>query len=157
MNEQEREPLMLLEALVLAKQLGNGHFVGRWNEKGEWADPECRFYTNGCGLIWDATNAERDPSLSEAARIIRPARALPMNGREALEWLMESPERTVHDDPNSKYPYQYRWGRAGVEFTEPGSDDWSIDTSFDFCDDYYPVIGDNAWEDVTAQVRVVVE
>jgi hypothetical protein len=146
MNEQEREPLMLLEALVLAKQLGNGHFAGRWNEKGEWADPECRFYTNGCGLIWDATNAQRDPSPSEAARIIRPAKR-EVSLVEALRWA-EQDESRVFSRGNVTCRF------ADGELQVKVSRGWNTATVYDW---RIPCTIDEGWEDVTAQVRVVVE
>jgi hypothetical protein len=148
MNEQEKEPLMLLEALVLAKQLGNGHFVGRWNERSEWADPECRFYTNGCGLIWDATNAQRDPSLSEAARIIRPAKR-EVDLIDAMAWAKQDDTRTF-DMHNTQYRVRgvelQSWVSVSGVWCRSGASNWEAACTID-----------EGWEDVTAQVRVVVE
>ena len=140
---------MLLEALVLAKQLGNGHFVGRWNERSEWADPECRFYTNGCGLIWDATNAQRDPSLSEAARIIRPAKR-EVCFPEALLWASQEAGRVFQGCVGGKY----RVSQNYLQHWNALSDSWG-NIQIGGWDE--PCIIDEGWEDVTAQVRVVVE
>jgi hypothetical protein len=149
MNEQEVEkPTMhFLKALILADAMGPEYRACLVEEYVDRASDRCR-WDKALGYIGDDGKAGSSASLNRLARIYRPAKRL-VSLIEALAWAAEDESRTFHHEGfrcRVSGGLQFQFQGRELDWRDTDATSWRV-----------PCTIDEGWEDVTAQVRVVVE
>ena len=155
MNEQEQagKPTMNMgAALCLARELGAEYRAARPGE--DWSIPDNRFRMDESGNEWDdGGDGERALSPEVPAVIIRPAKR-EVSLIDALHWAAQDESREFRIP---RFPrYRYRVNNDKFQHRHDEGCEWETCgvVSANWC---ATCTIDEGWEDVTAQVRVVVE